>query len=113
MKAPSLVPPFSLIERDGGDVSVHLTLEDAERSIESPDVDTLVVFDSQGYALVPRARRWNSVVLEWDGQSPRPRVLQRLLNDFLRSVERPSDDSGSGLASIVDALAAIKRWQEE
>lgn len=107
---PPLVPPFALLERDGGDVSLHATLKEIELFVEPADADVHIVYDSQGYVLYPRAINWRTVKLEWDGGEPRPHELQCILRDYLRSVGGPSGESADEL-DVVRALAAIQRLQ--
>lgn len=108
---PAFVPPFALLEDDGGDPSVHSTIREIELPIEPQDADVHIVFDSQGYVLVPRAVDWRTVKLEWDGENPRPHDLRRLLNNFLRMVGALGDDTTCSLG-LAEALAVLQRLQD-
>ena len=107
----AFVPPFALLEDDGGDPSVHSTIREIELPIEPQDADVHIVFDSQGYVLVPRAVDWRTVKLEWDGENPRPHDLRRLLNNFLRMVGALGDDTTCSLG-LAEALAVLQRLQD-
>lgn len=104
-------PPIFVFDAGGNDVAVFLTLGDAERFIEPPDVSNAEVFDSTGRQLDAKVTG-RHVTLMLRASQPNEHALSARVAAFLSAIQ-----ADSGLATltwpefIAEASRRILDWQ--